>query len=857
MNFKDEEVSAGWEDILSKKYQLKINEIADRYPDERSLYVSYSDIDEYNTDLAIFMLDHPDRSLYLGRRMIKNLMPPADDPRGHINLRITGLPGDARVEIRNLRAKHLGKLVAIEGLVRKATTVKPRMTKGLFRCSRCNAEMWVDQTGALLREPAVCTSQDGGCSKTNAQFILLGERSHYIDTQKIEIQESPEGLRGGAQPERISGFLEDDLAGDPLPGNRVMLNGIIRTMQKGDRERSPVFETFIEVHSIEFEQYDYEKLLITEEDEEKILGMSKDPDFFKKLVQSVSPAIFGLETEKEAIALQLFGGTNKTIGDTTIRGDIHILLIGDPGVAKSQLLRGMSGLAPIGIYASGKSASAAGLCVHGDTVINIESGNITIKEFVESRMNRPEEYRPGIRRQAVSGDMIVSVTEKGYPKALPVSFVWKIETPSFLVELVTADNDKLMLTKETKIFAGSGGKFDWIESSKLVPGDLAMVADKGKMLLKAVAIKETNIIRKDLPEYVYDLTVEDAHSFIGNGFAVHNTAAAVKDDFGDGRWTLEAGALVLADMGLACIDELDKMSEQDRSSLHEAMEAQRISVAKAGISATLQCRCSMLAAANPKRGRFDDGDIGDQINLPPALMSRFDMMFILRDKPETETDTKITEHILKVHRRGQAKKRADIGEGTEGNVLEETADIEPEYSADILKKYVAYSKRIVPLMSDEAMNKIRDIYLTIRRTGGGKSNSVPITARQLEAYIRLAEASARARLSERVEAEDADRSIRLIHYFLDKIIGTNKDGKTSWDVDGIMTGTSGRTKDVMQAVKEAIRGYETERGLGITKGELADRVAEHVKREELDGVLEKLMKQGDIYNPSFGVYRMM
>ena len=850
MNFKDEDVFAGWEDILAKKYQLKINDIADSYPDKRSLQVSYKDIDEYNSDLAMFILDHPDRCLAQGRKAIKALMPPAASPRGTVNLRINELPNDAHVEIRELRSKHLGKLVAVNGLVRKATSVKPRMTKALFKCTKCDAEIWVDQQGMLLRLPTVCTSPEGSCNKSNAQFILLDERSFYTDTQKIEIQESPEGLRGGAQPERISGYLEDDIAGMTFPGNRVTLNGIMRAVQKGDRDRSAVFETFIDVLSMDFEQYEYDEIQITEEDEEKILEMSRDPMLFEKMIGSISPTIFGLDTEKEAIALQLFGGTNKEMDDNTvIRGDIHILLIGDPGVAKSQLLRQMSTLAPRGIYASGKSASAAGLCVHGDTIIITDNGETKIKDYVESVMTEPEEYKPGIFRQKATG-RVVAVTENGFPKGLHVLFVWKIKTPSLLVELITEKDDRLVLTPETKIMASDGMVFGWIEAEKIKPGSLVLIAGKERMIMRSVAVKKANKIRKDLPEYVYDLTVEQAHSFLGNGFAIHNTAAAVKDDFGEGRWTLEAGALVLADKGLACIDELDKMSEQDRSSLHEAMESQKISVAKAGMSATLQCRCSMLAAANPKRGRFDtETEIADQINLPPTLMSRFDLMLIMQDKPEVDGDRKIAEHILNVHRRGEAKKSRSA---ESEKILKETAVVEPVYKPEILRKYVAYSKRIVPIMSAEAMDRIRNNYLQIRRTAGGNNKSIPITARQLEAYIRLAEASARVRLSDTVTLEDAERSIKLIHYFLNKAIG--RGGETVWDIDAIATGRSAKTKDTIHLIKEAVRGHYAERGLPITKGELVGKLAGTVSETELLLVLGKMVDGGELFTPSFDSY---
>jgi replicative DNA helicase Mcm len=861
MSFKDEEIIAGWEDILSKRYRLKVSEVADQYPDKRSITVSYADIDDYNPDLALFMLQRPDRCLALGRKVIKGLMPPAWDSKGDINIRITELPRDHRVEIRSLRQEHLRRYVCVEGLVRKVTSVKPRMTKALFKCAKCDAEMWVDQHRMRMRKPSLCTSSDGSCNKSGAaQFTLIDEKSVYIDTQRIEIQESPEGLRGGAQPERLTGYLEDDLAGAVFPGNRVMLNGIIRPVQKGEKDDSLVFDTFIEVHSVEFEQHEYDEIPINDDDIVMIEGMSKDPEFFDKLIRSISPTIYGLEAEKEAIALQLFGGTQKEMDDhTVLRGDIHILLVGDPGVAKSQLLRQMSQIAPRGIYASGKSASAAGLCVHGDTRIHTPSGEIAIGEFVNARMPSPEEYRPGIFRQPVTDGTVAAVTENGFLKGLPVTYVWRIRTPPFLVEIITKNDDRLLLTEETKIMAGDTSKIDWIRAGDIKEGMLAMVSSGEKMILKATEIKSVSRIT-DVPEFVYDLTVDDAHSFIGNGFAVHNTAAAVKDDFGDGRFTLEAGALVLADKGLACVDELDKMSEQDTSALHEAMESQRISVAKAGITATLQCRCSLLAAGNPKNGRFDENkDIGAQIDLPPTLMSRFDLIFAIRDKPNADNDKRITDHIIGVHRRGQAKKAKAAAAQKENaqreRIMDETASVEPVYDVETLRKYVAYSKQIVPVMTEEASAEIREMYLNIRKTGGGNTKAVPITARQLEAYIRLAEASARARLSDVVTREDAKRSIRLIHYYLEKIFG--REGSTTWDSDIVSTGIPANLREEMEIVREIIRNFAQNTGTHISKGELFTELRGRMKdytESQLDRALDKLMSDGAIFSRTFDRY---
>lgn len=848
MYFQDGDISTSWEQIFSDdKYHLKLVEMQDGYPDVRSITVDFADIDAMNMEFGAYLLQEPDKALAIGVKVIKDQMPGTWDPSNHINLRIDNLPTDATIEVRNLRAKHLGTLVAVEGLVRKATSPKPRLTRALFKCAKCNAEVWEPQTGMILREPLFCPNE--GCNKSAPHFNLDERMSEYTDTQKVEIQENPEGLRGGAQPERLFGYIEDDIAGRITPGNRVTLNGIIRTVQKTERDKSTVSEIFMDVISCEFEQNDFSELNITKEDEDEILRMSKDPNILKNIIASIAPTIFGMDEEKEAVALQLFGGSHKVMDDgTSLRGDIHILLMGDPGVAKSQLLRYMSSLSPRGIYASGKSASAAGLCVHGDTLLDLESGMERIEDFVKARMTDPEEYRPGIWRQAVSGDRIESINSIG-TVLLPITYVWRIKTPEKLIKLTTMGGDSLILTPETKVQAMKDARYDWFESSSLVPGDFVTVVKGNGRLMMLQSVEE---LTEDLPEYVYDLTVEPAHSFLGGGFVIHNTAAAVKDDFGDGRFTLEAGALVLADKGLACIDELDKMSDQDRSSLHEAMESQKISVAKAGITATLQCRCSMLAAANPKLGRFDmQSKIADQINLPPALMSRFDLMFVLTDMPDAKRDRNITSHILDAQRRGQARMQKGPVEGVDiDNILEQTSNIKPPYSIDILRKYVAYAKKnFVPVMTDEAYKLIMDDYLRIRLSS--KDGSIPITARQLEAYVRLAEASAKLHLRSVVQREDAMRSINLIGYYLKKI-ASNGD---SFDID--LAGGSFSNKERKQSREMIYNEIKNAIG-GITAEQIKNAVAaEGISSDAVDATLEMLSANLAIYRDRNGTYKLV
>lgn len=848
MTFQDEDIALAWEDILSdNENHLKLVNIQSEYPEKKSLFIAFNDIERHNEEFAFYLLENPDESLQIGKRVMKGLLPATWDPDHDINLRITDLPKDAKVDISNLRAKHLGKLIAVEGMVRKATPPRPRLSIGLYRCEKCNAQIPVPQSGTIQKEPLLCPNE--GCNKSAPRFVLDEKNSEYIDTQKVEIQENPEGLRGGKQPERLFGYIEDDIAGNVTPGNRVTLNGIVRSVQKTDRDKSTIFEIFIDVMSVESEQSDFSELDITEEDEQEILRMSKDPHLRENIVRSIAPTIFGMDEEKEAVALQLFGGTHKVMDDgTSIRGDIHILMIGDPGVAKSQILRFMAGLSPRGIYASGKSASAAGLCVHGDTILDLEKGTVKIADYVNSHMTDPEEYRPGIWRQAVSGDRVEAPSDLGSMRLLPITYVWRIKTPEKLIRIAADGGDTLILTPETKIQAMHGGRFDWIPAQEIAEGDfVSLVRDNMRM----VPVESVKVLTEDLPEFVYDLTVDPAHAFIGSGFVVHNTAAAVKDDFGDGRWTLEAGALVLADKGLACIDELDKMTVQDRSSLHEAMESQRISIAKAGITAVLQCRCSLLAAANPKNGRFDaEVKIADQIDLPPALMSRFDLMFVLRDLPDKRRDKDISSHILNSHMRGQALANRDKANADEYDVertMAKTDSMKPPYKPEIIRKYVAYAKKnCFPIFTQEAYDTIQNDYLHIR--GMGEDGSIPITARQLEAYVRLSEASAKMHLRDKVTEEDAQTAVRLVDYYLDKIARTG-DG---FDIDMAGGETTHKDRKSMGTVKDIIRRYTS------TGGVTADIIAEETGMDKsmvfMD--IDRLRDLNEIYENK-GKYKLV
>ncbi|MBW2974615.1 ATP-binding protein [Candidatus Woesearchaeota archaeon] len=361
--------------------------------------------------------------------------------------------------------------------------------------------------------------------------------------------------------------------------------------------------------------------------------------------------------------------------------------------------------------------------------------------------------------------------------------------------------------------------------------------------------------------FVYDLEIEKTHNFIAGGVVVHNsallkrsnkiapksryisgkgvsgaglTAAVVKDEFLKG-WSLEAGAMVLASNGLVCIDEMDKISPEDRSAMHEAMENQTVSISKANIQATLVAKTTVLAAANPKFGRFDPyGIVAEQIDLPPTLINRFDLIFTIKDLPDEKRDSLLATHILNLHQNPKIE--------------------EPELSTDLLKKYIGYAKRkIKPVLSDGAIEEIKKYYLKMRASGGSEEGikTIPISARQLEALVRLSEANARLRLSEEVTRKDAKNAISLLEYSLMDVGFDKETGKI--DIDRIATGVSASARSHIITIKEIINELEEKIGKTIPIDDVVAAAKEKgINEDKVEEVVQKLKIKGDLYEPRSG-----
>lgn len=375
------------------------------------------------------------------------------------------------------------------------------------------------------------------------------------------------------------------------------------------------------------------------------------------------------------------------------------------------------------------------------------------------------------------------------------------------------------------------------------------------------SIKDIEILDSK-EDYVYDIEVENTHNFICNSIMVHNsqllkrmsqvapksryvsgkgvtgaglTATVVKDEFING-WSLEAGALPLCNNGFCMIDELDKMSKDDRNAMHEALEQQTISISKANIQATLKCATTVLAAANPKFGRFDPYEIiAKQIDLPPALITRFDLIFPIRDKPDADKDRKTAHHMLALH-------QAPIAQ-------------EIELDTQFLKKYIAYARqKCHPALTDGAIEDIEEFYIKMRNSGSedGGVPVVPISPRQLEALIRLSEASAKLRLGDKVTKKDAKAAIEILELCL-KDIGLDPDtGKI--DIDRISSGISATQRGKIHLIKDIIADIEKSTGQKVIAVEdvIAAAKDKNIEDAEVNDVIEKLRKSGDIFEPKRG-----
>jgi len=378
-------------------------------------------------------------------------------------------------------------------------------------------------------------------------------------------------------------------------------------------------------------------------------------------------------------------------------------------------------------------------------------------------------------------------------------------------------------------------------------------------------IEEINVINEETS--VYDIGTDDGHFIIANGnIIVHNseilksaievsprglytsgkgstavglTAAVIKDT-DTGQMNLEAGAIVLANGGVAAIDEFDKMDTSDRSALHEGMEQQTVSIAKAGIVATLKAQTAIIAAANPRSGRYDRYKTPTQnIHLPPSLLSRFDLIFVVIDRPDPAEDAQMAEFILR-----------NSMQGPDDNFQSTTGNIAP-IPGDLLKKYIKHARRTChPVLTEEAKEQIKEFYLKLRGQYDSEDAIVSILARNLDALVRLSEAYAKMALRDKVIKNDVEEVIKLFKRFLKDTGYDETTGKI--DMDRILVGQSrssiSKLDKMLTRLKEI---FEDGNWKALERNNVIQilELEEGLDEKWIKDALEELIKEGTLYEP--------
>lgn len=744
---------------------------------------------------------------------------------------------DEVIPLRTLKSYHMGKLIMVEGIITRASGVKQLLKSAMFQCPRCGEKMIVDQTGSVLVPPPQCANQD--CARKGF-FRLITEESAFVDWQLISIQEKPEELPPGQLPRTVEGMLQGDIVDLSRPGDRISMVGVLQAKQEFTSKgfRLATFSSGIDANYLEVSERGSEELNISPDDEKKIKALAKDPQLYTKLIGSIAPSIYGYDEIKEAVAYQLVGGVSKNFSDIKIRGDINLLLVGDPGTAKSQLLQYVSKIAPRGVYTSGKGSTAAGLtatvvrdkntgeffleagalviadkgiaCMHPDSRVFIAGEQVRVGDLAAGLAFEPIIAGGALSEVAALGKPTLSLDlnemSAGWREATRVrrrihsGQIVKLHLRSGSIVKVTPDH--LLLDKALA----------WRKASALNIGDALVATPPSLASGRAEGAPSYDEIKRVEREaydgYVYDLMMTgEPHNYLSDGVFSHN-----------------------------CIDEIDKMRPEDRSAIHEAMEQQTISIAKAGIVVQLNARSSILAAANPTFGRYvPQRSIAENISdLPVTILSRFDLIFRLIDRPEETRDRNMTEHILKLH---------------QGIRTSKMALIEPSF----LKKFIYYIRQYgAPVLGDAASAAIQKYFLETRAKGQAADSPVPITMRQLEAAIRLSEARAKLALKKEVTEEDVNAATRLLKACLADV-GTDSQTGTP-DIDVIMVGHSKSTGDKMQVIFELYTKMERENeGRPVKREQFVSRaVTEGMNKGFVEKIIGDWIQQGILYEPRAG-----
>ncbi len=482
------------DDRGNKVYLNKISDILTVIP-KRSVSINWEHLNGFDPELAQELLENPEETLLAAEDALQIILQEEffkKEPL-RIHARFYNLP--KTLLVKELGSEHINKLIQVEGIITRMSEVKPYVAKAVFVCKDCGNEMIrLQKPFASLVKPSKCDQ----CGSKNIELDV--DKSNFINLQTFRLQDRPESLKGGQMPRFVDAILLDDLVDTALPGDRVVITGILRVILE-QREKRPIFKKILEVNHIEQISKEIEELEITPEDEQKIRELAKRKDIVDAIVDSIAPAIYGYREVKKGIALALFGGVTRQLPDgTKLRGESHVLLVGDPGVAKSQILRYVANLAPRAIYTSGKSSSAAGLCVAPDSVIMTENGGFEIGTLTENWLSKigSIEYEKGIEYAPFLGETL-SIEKNRISQNL-LRKVWKLKAPKNLIKIRTITGKEILLTPETKLMTLENKTIAWKKAKDISSNDYVAT-------VKKLEVKEKPLLTLELLEDLDDLVL--------------------------------------------------------------------------------------------------------------------------------------------------------------------------------------------------------------------------------------------------------------------------------------------------------------------------------------------------------------
>lgn len=664
---QESQLRAAWDQFFANYLE---GEVQNAYLEgATSLAVDFEELQLADPDVANALLDTPETVLVYAEQALFAIDAPVEIKQ-RMKVRPFNLPRSSRRNGVTLGARDFGRLIQFPGIVKLRDYKRANAVEAAFECKACGNIEHVIQEDEDLVQPHECL----GCER-QGPWRMLESESKLVDFQRLEVEEAGTLDHDTRRRDQIRVHLREDLADGLEVGDSIIINGILRAQAKRrGNVKQTTFDRLIDAVSVEVDPESRKNLEITAEEEQAILELAADENLMARMVNSFAPDIDGMTDEKEALLLAIIGGTGRIDTNTgrRTRGDIHVLLVGDPSTAKSDLLQYSYQLAPRGIMVHAKTTTAAGL------------------------------------------------------------------------------------------------------------------------------------------------------------------AGAVEKLEGTNIWTVQAGALSMADQGTCSIDEIEKLNKDAQNTLLNAIEQQVIHINKGGVHQDLTSRCSVLAAANPRGQRFDQFEpVAEQFTLEPALLSRFDLRFAIMDRPEKDRDLRIA--------------RAVLGRGRMQ---------EPPMTLDLLRKYIHYARtRCRPVLDDDANETLATYYADIRI---GADGAIPITTRQLDGLRRITEAYARLHLRDQATQEDARRAMALFERSM-KSIGTDRE-TGAFDVDIIETGRSHSQHDRIRLIRHIIKDLteENDRGFAREEDVLAKAQDQGIDETAAKKALETMRRNNEVFQRAgAGTYALL